>query len=98
MRASSSRGTVVPVGFDIHRDPQGAFYVYAGCSRLTGDSFEFSRRLLEEAGVAITPGVDFGAHRARDHVRFAYTIEMAKLEDGVSRLARFHDGRRAVRA
>ena len=48
------------------------------------------------AGVAITPGIDFGTHRASDHVRFAYTIDMAKLEDGVARLARFL-GRAALR-
>ena len=45
--------------------------------------------MLEHAGVAITPGLDFGAHRADRHVRFAYTIDQAKLEDGVARLARF---------
>jgi len=39
--------------------------------------------------VAITPGVDFGSHRAGEHVRFAYTIAMEKLEDGVARLARY---------
>ena len=41
------------------------------------------------AGVAITPGLDFGRHRATEHVRFAYTIAQEKLEDGVARLARF---------
>jgi aspartate/methionine/tyrosine aminotransferase len=46
-------------------------------------------RVLEEAGVAITPGCDFGVHRARAHVRFAYTRSMADLEEGVERLARF---------
>ena len=39
--------------------------------------------------VAFTPGIDFGTHRAAAHVRLAYTIEMARLEDGVARLARF---------
>ena len=39
--------------------------------------------------MAITPGIDFGAHRPSDHVRFAYTIEMAKLEEGVDRLGRY---------
>jgi aspartate/methionine/tyrosine aminotransferase len=49
--------------------------------------------VLAQAGVAITPGVDFGTHRATSHVRFAYTIERAKLEEGVARLARFLGGR-----
>jgi aspartate/methionine/tyrosine aminotransferase len=50
---------------------------------------QFCREVLEGAGVAITPGLDFGRHRAAEHVRFAYTIAQAKLEDGVARLARF---------
>jgi len=77
------------LGFDIHRDPQGAFYVYAGCSRLTADSFEFSRRLLEEAGVAITPGLDFGHNHPESYVRFAYTVAVERLEEGVRRIGAF---------
>ena len=46
------------------------------------------REVLAATGVAITPGIDFGSHRAHEHVRFAYTIAMEKLEDGVDRLAR----------
>jgi aspartate/methionine/tyrosine aminotransferase len=38
-------------------------------------------------GVAFTPGIDFGRHRARSHVRFAYTVEQAKIEAGIARLA-----------
>jgi aspartate/methionine/tyrosine aminotransferase len=48
--------------------------------------------VLEGAGVAITPGIDFGRHRAEAHVRFAYTIERQKLEEGIARLARFLTG------
>jgi aspartate/methionine/tyrosine aminotransferase len=44
--------------------------------------------MLEEAGVAITPGTDFGIHRARTHVRFAYTRALSDLEEGIARLAR----------
>ncbi len=77
------------LGFDIPVTPQGAFYLYANCERFTHDSFEFCNRLLQKAGVAITPGVDFGHHRARDHVRFAYTTSLENLELGVTRLARF---------
>jgi aspartate/methionine/tyrosine aminotransferase len=77
------------LGFDIPQTPQGAFYVYAGCSRLTGDSLQFSLDLLEQAGVAITPGVDFGSHRAAEHVRFAYTNSIERLQEGVKRIAQF---------
>lgn len=80
------------LGFDIPKTPQGAFYVYAGCSRLTGDSFAFALDLLEQAGVAITPGIDFGAHRAAEHVRFAYTNSIERLQEGVARIGQFIAG------
>jgi aspartate/methionine/tyrosine aminotransferase len=77
------------LGFDIPQTPQGAFYIYAGCSRLTNDSFRFALDLLEHAGVAITPGIDFGTHRPNEHVRFAYTNSIERLQEGVERIARF---------
>jgi len=80
------------LGFEIPQTPQGAFYIYAGCSRLTDDSFGFARDLLEDAGVAITPGIDFGAHRAAEHLRFAYTNSIDRLQEGVARIERFLRG------
>jgi len=77
------------IGFDVPVTPQGAFYVYAGCGRLTRDSYGFARDLLEEVGVAITPGVDFGANAPERHVRFAYTNSIERLKEGVSRVADF---------
>jgi aspartate/methionine/tyrosine aminotransferase len=77
------------LGFDISVEPQGAFYLYADCSRFTQDSFGFAADLLENAGVAITPGVDFGRHKAARHVRFAYTTSMQQLQLGVERIADF---------
>ena len=77
------------LGFDIPRTPQGAFYIYAGCASLTADSFAFAHDLLEQAGVAITPGIDFGHHAPERHVRFAYTRPVAELAEGVRRIAAF---------
>jgi aspartate/methionine/tyrosine aminotransferase len=77
------------LGFDIPVEPQGAFYLYADCSRFTGNSYTFATTLLEQAGVAITPGIDFGRYKADQHVRFAYTTSMEKLQQGVARLADF---------
>jgi aspartate/methionine/tyrosine aminotransferase len=77
------------LGFAIPVMPTGGFFVYADSSRFSNDSEAFCRDVLAHAGVAITPGIDFGTHRAEAHVRFAYTIEMSKLEDGVARLRRF---------
>jgi len=77
------------LGFDIAVMPQGAFYVYAGCGRLTKDSFGFVRDLLEREGVAITPGIDFGVNAPERHVRFSYANSIGRLQEGVSRIADF---------
>ncbi len=77
------------LGFGIPVTPAGAFYLYADCSRFTADSYTFSQRLLEEAGVAITPGTDFGTFRPERHVRFAYTTSVENLQEGVRRLQDF---------
>ncbi len=77
------------LGFDVPVTPQGAFYVYAGCGRFTDDSRRFCNEVLEEAGVAITPGIDFGEYRAMSHVRFAYTTSLEQLEEGVHRLSSY---------
>ncbi len=75
------------LGFDISVTPAGAFYLYADCSRFTSDSDAFALDVLEKAGVAITPGKDFGAHQPQRYVRFAYTTSLERLEQGVERLA-----------
>jgi len=77
------------LGFGIPVTPRGAFYLYADCSAFTDDSFAFAHQLLEQAGVAITPGCDFGVNRAGQHVRFAYTTSLQRLEQGVERLSGF---------
>jgi len=77
------------LGFNIACVPQGAFYLYADCSKLTQDSSQFSSDLLETAGVAITPGKDFGDNQPERHIRFAYTTEISNLKEGVDRIAAF---------
>lgn len=77
------------LGFDVPVVPEGAFYVYANCAALCDDSFEFCRRLLDEAGVAATPGIDFGDNRPREHVRFAYTTSVERLREAVGRIEAF---------
>jgi aspartate/methionine/tyrosine aminotransferase len=77
------------LGFVIPVTPDGAFYVYAGCERFTEDSHGFARAVLEQAGVAITPGLDFGSNKPERYVRFAYTRAMPDIEEGVERLRRF---------
>ena len=75
-------------GFDIPATPQGAFYIYAGCERFANDSSALCLRLLDEAGVAATPGLDFGPHTARSHLRFAYTTSCERIEEAIARLGR----------
>jgi aspartate/methionine/tyrosine aminotransferase len=75
------------LGFRVPLVPEGAFYIYAGCERF-GDSWELALDLLERAGVAITPGIDFGTNRPGSHVRFAYTRALPDLEEGIAAVAR----------
>ncbi|MEE8057237.1 MAG: pyridoxal phosphate-dependent aminotransferase [Pseudomonadales bacterium] len=87
---SRRRNYLVPelrrLGFEIPHVPAGALYIYAGIKQFSNDSSEFCLRLLEEHGVAITPGADFGSHLAAEHVRFAYTTSMDRLEEAIRRL------------
>jgi len=77
------------LGFGIPEQPEGAFYIYANSSRFSNDSFAFCRKLLDEAGVAVTPGKDFGTHEAAQYVRFAYTADMEDLAEGIERLTQY---------
>lgn len=69
--------------------PGGAFYLYAGLQGPDQDGEAFCQRLLEDALVAVTPGIDFGARGTRDHVRFAYTTDEARIELGLERMRTF---------
>ncbi|MCB1937102.1 MAG: pyridoxal phosphate-dependent aminotransferase [Nitrosomonas sp.] len=77
------------LGFEIAVKPQGAFYIYADCERFTDDSFSWAKQLLNEQGVAITPGIDFGTYQANKHCRFAYTQSLEILEQAVDKIASF---------
>ncbi len=87
------RDLVVPalreMGFDVPVMPEGAFYVYAGCSRLSDDSARFALEILERAGVAVTAGLDFGRNEPERHLRFSYTTSIEKLREAMSRLGAF---------
>jgi len=81
------------LGIRITAKPEGAFYIYGDVSALTDDSFRWTLEVLEQAGVAITPGLDFGTNQPERYVRFAYTVALEKLEEGIARLQTFIDGR-----
>ncbi|EAR49394.1 aminotransferase, classes I and II [Oceanicola granulosus HTCC2516] len=76
-------------GFDRIAPPDGAFYIYADVSAHTDDSIAFAREILEEAGVAVTPGVDFDPQRGRQWLRFSYAQSTAAITEGLDRLERF---------
>ncbi|MGI3209761.1 pyridoxal phosphate-dependent aminotransferase [Roseovarius tibetensis] len=76
-------------GFDRIAPPDGAFYVYADVSHLTDDSRAFAAEILERAGVAVTPGLDFDPARGAGTLRFSYARATADIEEGLARLARF---------
>ncbi|MBN8443029.1 MAG: pyridoxal phosphate-dependent aminotransferase [Thauera sp.] len=86
------RDTLLPalrdVGFRVAAEPQGAFYIYADLSALADDAETLARRLIEEAGVAATPGIDFGDHLPRRHLRIAYTTRKERLLEAAERIAR----------
>ena len=76
------------LGFRIAVEPEGAFYLYADISAFGGDAFAFCQHMIETEFVAITPGLDFGRHLATQHVRFAYTQSLPRLQEAVERIAR----------
>jgi aspartate/methionine/tyrosine aminotransferase len=80
------------MGLDRFAPPDGAFYIYADVSAFTGDSMDFCRRLLVEAGVAATPGLDFDPRRGATTVRFSYAGAEADVAEGVARLEAWLSG------
>ena len=77
------------IGFDRIAPPEGAFYIYADVSELTGDSLRFAAEILEKAGVAVTPGLDFDPRRGAQTLRFSYAGASADIAEGLDRLAAF---------
>ena len=80
---------VPKLGFRIGAQPQGAFYIYADIGSLGNDSFDLAEKLIETAGVAATPGLDFGANAPHLHMRFAYTVAENRLAEGLLRMERY---------
>ncbi|NDV53849.1 MULTISPECIES: pyridoxal phosphate-dependent aminotransferase [unclassified Salipiger] len=80
-------------GFDRIAPPDGAFYVYADVSHLTDDSRAFAAEILDKAGVAVTPGLDFDPARGAGTLRFSYARGTAEIEEGLARLKTFMEAR-----
>ncbi|MEM9473824.1 MAG: aminotransferase class I/II-fold pyridoxal phosphate-dependent enzyme [Pseudomonadota bacterium] len=76
-------------GFAHFAPPDGAFYIYADVSNVTDDSRAFAAELLDGAGVAVTPGLDFDPVRGRHTLRFSYARATADIEEGLARLTAY---------
>ncbi|MBC3860841.1 pyridoxal phosphate-dependent aminotransferase [Undibacterium jejuense] len=87
------RDYIVPalreLGFGVPVMPDGAFYVYADCSRFTNDADAFAKQVLNDAGVVIVPGLDFGPATASSYVRLSYANSMENLQEAIVRLRKF---------
>ncbi len=73
-------------GLDKFLPVDGAFYLYADVSRFSNDSFDFASRMLQEAGVAATPGIDFDPVNGKHFVRFCYAGSAEEMREAVSRI------------
>lgn len=80
-------------GFANIAPPDGAFYVYADVSDITNDSRALAAEILERAGVAVTPGLDFDPVRGNTTLRFSYARGTADIREGLVRLKAFMDAR-----
>ncbi|ODN69730.1 pyridoxal phosphate-dependent aminotransferase [Methylobrevis pamukkalensis] len=74
-------------GIDDLLPVDGAFYVYANVRRFTNDSIEFARRMLHEAGVAATPGLDFDTTRGAGYLRFSFAGKGEDMAEAMDRIA-----------
>ena len=76
-------------GLDKFLPVDGAFYLYADVSRFSRDSFDFAKRMLEEAHVAATPGIDFDPIRGHDFIRFCYAGSAEEMREAVARIGKW---------
>ncbi len=80
--------TLQKIGIAPVKPPDGAFYMLANVKEYTNDSYSFALHILEEAGVAVTPGIDFGPG-AEGYIRISYACSMETLKEGLLRLEKF---------
>jgi len=81
-------------GFSKFAPPDGAFYIYADVSDLTDDSRALAAEILQDAGVAVTPGLDFDPERGHKTLRFSYARSTEDMVEGVARLQSWFKARR----
>jgi aspartate/methionine/tyrosine aminotransferase len=82
------------IGFGVTVEPTGAFYVLANARAYTEDSYSFALELLNETGVAVTPGIDFGEN-AEGYIRFSYANNLDNIGEGLNRIHAYLQGGRS---
>jgi aspartate/methionine/tyrosine aminotransferase len=91
------RDYIVPalreLGFKVPVTPDGAFYVYADCSALSDDADRMTIDILNEVGVVLVPGLDFGPSTARQYIRVSYATSLENLHEAIARLKKFFAAR-----
>ena len=76
-------------GLKTFSPPDGAFYIYVDISEFSNDSLKFCKDVLDQAGVAITPGLDFDQKRGNSTIRFSYARSTEDIIEGVRRIKKF---------
>src|SRR5262249_56286001 len=76
-------------GLDKFLPVDGAFYLYANISHFSDDSLDFAKRMLNEANVAATPGIDFDPVDGKHFLRFCYAGSAAEMHQAVERIGRW---------
>jgi aspartate/methionine/tyrosine aminotransferase len=95
------RDYIVPavqeLGFKVPVIPDGAFYIYADCSALSDNADRLTIEMLNDAGVVMVPGLDFGSSLAQQYIRISYATSMENLHDAVRRLKEYFSKRSGLR-
>jgi aspartate/methionine/tyrosine aminotransferase len=76
------------MGLGITVEPAGAFYILANVKHLTGSSYDLAFEILENCGVGVSPGIDFGKN-AEGYLRFSYANSLENIQEGLSRLEEY---------
>ena len=79
---------LLELGFPIPCKPMGAYYIFAQADHLDGNSLRLARRILEEAHVGVTPGIDFGS-RAEGWLRFSFANNIENINEALQRLKKW---------
>ncbi len=74
------------IGLDKFTPVDGAFYIYADVSKFTNDSAAFAKKMLNEAGVATTTGLDFDPYEGKTHLRFSFAGSPQEMREAIKRL------------